>query len=60
MTRRASIQKIQKEYDSSIIKLELENKQGITFYEVEPANDQGLIIDVASGEIIPKKRDYHG
>ncbi|WP_028865117.1 PepSY domain-containing protein [Psychromonas aquimarina] len=56
----ASINKIQKDYGSSVVELELENKKGITFYEVELLNDNELIIDVVSGEIIPIKRNYHG
>ncbi|WP_019617101.1 PepSY domain-containing protein [Psychromonas ossibalaenae] len=56
----ASINKIQKDYGSSVVELELENKKGITFYEVELLNDNELIIDVVTGEIVPLKRNYHG
>ncbi|WP_019616266.1 PepSY domain-containing protein [Psychromonas ossibalaenae] len=56
----ASISKIQKDYGSSVIELELENKKGITFYEVELLNDNELIIDVVTGEIVSIKRNYHG
>ncbi|WP_245597674.1 PepSY domain-containing protein [Psychromonas aquimarina] len=56
----ASINKIQKNYGSSVVELELENKKGITFYEIELLNDNELIIDVVTGEIIPIKRNYHG
>ncbi len=56
----ASIKRIQKEYGSSIVELELENKKGITFYQVELSNDKELIIDVLTGETIMLTKKHQG
>ncbi|WP_028862050.1 PepSY domain-containing protein [Psychromonas aquimarina] len=54
----ASINSVQKKYGSSIIELELENKKGITFYQVELLNDKELIIDVVTGETVLLSNNY--
>ncbi|WP_019612883.1 PepSY domain-containing protein [Psychromonas ossibalaenae] len=55
----ASISSVQEEYGSSVVALELENKKGITFYEIELLNDKELIIDVVTGEVVMLTNRFH-
>lgn len=55
----ASINTIQGEYRSKIVEIELENKKGMTFYEVELSNGSELILDIVTGKIIPIKNEYY-